>query len=220
MNKSQRKLLLTLHTTVTGAWIGSVAAYLALVIAAMASDSNRGLASTWSTLKFLGWYVIVPAAAASLLSGLTIALTTPWGLFKHRWVVASLALTTIAFLVLLGHMPTVNQFASQAATAEMGSGQALRQGLKGELLHAGVGLLILLTVQALNVYKPVGLTSFGQRLPAVQTTATIAVTTPAGTELSSPRAPLPWGQIALVHVLILFALFVAAHLVLGGLPAH
>jgi hypothetical protein len=36
-------------------------------------------------------------------------------------------------------------------------------GLSGELLHAGVGLLVLLMIQALNLYKPQGMTPYGWR---------------------------------------------------------
>ncbi|MCI0645282.1 MAG: hypothetical protein L0346_10410 [Chloroflexi bacterium] len=39
----------------------------------------------------------------------------------------------------------------------------LRGGLGGGLFHAGVGLLVLLVIQVLNVYKPPGLTPYGWR---------------------------------------------------------
>jgi hypothetical protein len=35
--------------------------------------------------------------------------------------------------------------------------------LPSELLHAGVGLLVLLVIQVLNVYKPRGMTPYGWR---------------------------------------------------------
>ena len=36
-------------------------------------------------------------------------------------------------------------------------------GLPGEVVHAGGGLLVLLVIQVLNVYKPRGLTPYGWR---------------------------------------------------------
>jgi hypothetical protein len=36
-------------------------------------------------------------------------------------------------------------------------------GLPGEVVHAGVGLLVLLVIQVLNVYKPRGMTGYGWR---------------------------------------------------------
>ena len=68
-------------------------------------------------------------------------------------------LTILATVVLLDHMQTVSFFAGVAAetdSADVG-------GLRGELLHAGVGLLVLLVIQVLNVYKPRGMTPYGWR---------------------------------------------------------
>ena len=36
-------------------------------------------------------------------------------------------------------------------------------GLPGELVHAGVGMLVLLVIQVLNMYKPRGTTPYGWR---------------------------------------------------------
>jgi hypothetical protein len=33
----------------------------------------------------------------------------------------------------------------------------------GDLLHPALGVVVLLTVQALNIYKPTGMTRFGRR---------------------------------------------------------
>ena len=80
-------------------------------------------------------------------------------MFRHYWVLFSLVLTILATVVLLDHMQTVSFFAGVAAetdSADVG-------GLRGELLHAGVGLLVLLVITVLNVYKPRGLTPYGWR---------------------------------------------------------
>ncbi len=36
-------------------------------------------------------------------------------------------------------------------------------GLGGDLLHPGIGLVVLLAIQILNVYKPPGMTRYGWR---------------------------------------------------------
>jgi hypothetical protein len=56
-------------------------------------------------------------------------------------------------------MPSVDAMARRAQTAE---GDGLR-ALGGDLFHPGVGLLLLLAVTVLNVYKPAGLTPYGWR---------------------------------------------------------
>ncbi len=68
-------------------------------------------------------------------------------------------LTVFATLILLLHMPTVSTLADLAREAD---GTDLG-GLGGDLFHAGGGLLVLLVITVLNVYKPRGLTPYGWR---------------------------------------------------------
>jgi hypothetical protein len=56
-------------------------------------------------------------------------------------------------------MPTVSAIARVARQAD---GPELR-GLGGDLFHPGAGLLVLLAVAVLNVYKPGGVTRYGWR---------------------------------------------------------
>ena len=159
MTPPLRKLVLTVHLTCSVGWIGAVIAYLALVIAAMTSQEARMLQAVWIAMKVIGWYVIVPLALAALLTGLVMALGTPWGLFRHYWVLISLVLTIFATVVLLVHMQTVSDIAGRAAATP---GAAVG-GLPGEFVHAGVGMLVLLVIQVLNMYKPRGTTPYGWR---------------------------------------------------------
>lgn len=163
MTRSVRRFALTVHITFSVGWIGAAVAYLALVVAAMVSQDAQTLRIVWIAMALIGWYAIVPLALTSLLTGLVMSLGTKWGLFRHYWVLFSFVLTLLAALVLLDHMQTVSVFAGVAAETDSANADVLRGGLGGELLHAGVGLLVLLVVQALNVYKPPGLTPYGWR---------------------------------------------------------
>ena len=156
-----RKFVLVVHLTVSVGWIGTVVAYLVLVVAAMTTRESQTLSAVWLTMELIGQFAIVPLALISLLTGIIISLGTKWGLFQHYWVLISLALTLFATLVLLQHMQTVSFFAGIAATMSSADTGSLRNGLSGELFHAGVGLLVLLAIQVLNVYKPHGLTPYG-----------------------------------------------------------
>jgi hypothetical protein len=164
MNPGLRKFALTLHITCSVGWIGAVMAFLALVIAAMTSQDIQILRAVWITLDLLGFLVIIPLAIVSLLSGLVMSLGTKWGLFQHYWVLFSFALTVLAILVLLGNMQSVKYLAG-IVNDNMDSSNVdmLRAGLQSELLHAGIGLIVLVVIQVLNVYKPRGLTSYGWR---------------------------------------------------------
>lgn len=155
MRPSHRKFMLAAHLTVSIGWIGAVMAYLALVIAATTGQGTETLRAVWIAMELIGWYVIVPLSLAALLTGLVMALGTPWGLFRHYWVVFSLVLTLFATIILLQHLRSVSFVAGEVAKTD--------GGLRGELIHAGGGLVVLLVIQVLNVYKPRGLTPYGWR---------------------------------------------------------
>lgn len=158
-----RKFTLTAHITVSVGWIGAVVAFLALVVAGMTSQDTAMLRAAWGAMELTGWFAIVPLALTSLLTGLVMSLGTRWGLFRHYWTLFSLVLTILATVVLLVNMQTVSSFAGIAAKMDAADVRSLRSGLPGELLHSGVGLLVLLVIQVLNVYKPRGVTAYGQR---------------------------------------------------------
>lgn len=159
MTPKIRKLALTTHIISSVGWIGAVFAYLALVIAAFASQDPQIVHTAWISMELIGWYVIVPLAIASLLTGLVMSLGTKWGLFKHYWVIFKLILTSLATVVLLLHMPTVSLLTDGVVKMDTGH----LGGLQGEHFHAGVGLLVLLVTAILSVFKPQGMTKYGQR---------------------------------------------------------
>ena len=162
MSPGLRKFALTVHLTFSVGWIGAVVAYLGLGVAAVASEAPQTIRAAWIGMELTGWYVIVPLALGSLVTGLVMALGTKWGLFRHYWVLFSLVLTVFATVVLLLHMPTVS---FRTALAKEAEGPAL-ESLGGDLFHPGVGLVVLLVIQVLNMYKPQGVTSFGRRKDA------------------------------------------------------
>jgi hypothetical protein len=160
--------VLVMHLTSSIGWIGAVVVYLVLVVTAMNSKETQTLRSVWLTMGWIGQYAIVPLALTSLLTGIVISLGTKWGLFQHYWVIISLAFTIFAAVVLIQHMQTVSFYADIAARISTSDIDTLRNGLPGELFHAGVGLLVLMVAQVLNVYKPRGLTPYGWRKRQVQ----------------------------------------------------
>ena len=154
-----RKLALSVHLTCSVGWIGAVVAYLGLGLAAVNSTDVTTTRSAWVAMEVIGWFVIVPLAVLSLVTGVVMSLGTRWGLFRYYWVAISFVLTLLCTVVLILHMPTVSSMVEVALNAE---GEALA-ALGGDLFHPGIGLVILLAVQALNIYKPPGLTRYGWR---------------------------------------------------------
>jgi hypothetical protein len=160
MTPGLRKFMLTVHLTFSVGWIGAVVAYLALGVSAVTSEEAQTVRAAWIAMELTGWFVIVPLALAALLTGLVMSLGTQWGLFRHYWVLITFVLTVFATTILLLHMPTVS---SIAGVARAGAAADLVGGFGGDLFHAGVGLLVLLVITVLNVYKPRGMTAYGWR---------------------------------------------------------
>lgn len=103
------------------------------------------------------WYAIVPLALASVVIGIVNALGTSWGLFRHYWVLTKLLLTMFATVILLIEAQTVAIMAQEAVSG------ADPRTLPGSLPHSIGGLLVLLGVTVLSVYKPRGVTRYGWR---------------------------------------------------------
>jgi hypothetical protein len=161
MPPSLRKLLLTAHITFSVGWLGAVAAFLALAITGLTSQDAQMVRTAYSAMELTARFVIVPLALTSLLSGLIESLGTPWGLFRHYWVLVKLLLTSFATIVLLAKMPLIGYAARRAAETTLSRADLRAVGIQ-LAFHATGGLLVLLLVTALSVYKPWGLTRYGQ----------------------------------------------------------
>ena len=157
-----RRLTLTTHVSVSVGWLGAVVAYLALAIAALASGDADLVRSAYLSMEVIGWYVIVSLALAAIATGLVQALGTPWGLLRHYWVATKLVLTVGATLVLVKHMPTVSRMADMATSPTADPGHVRVQ----LLVHAAGGLVVLLAITVLSIYKPWGRTAHGRRKQA------------------------------------------------------
>jgi hypothetical protein len=157
-----RKFALTAHVIFSVGWFGAVAAFLALAVAGLTSSDIYLVRSAYIAMEAITWFVIVPLAFASLLTGLFQSLGTEWGLFRHYWVLAKLLITVFATILLLVHTKPIAILA--AATRESTVAGANLDKLQVQLVvDAGAALLALLITTILAVYKPRGVTPYGWR---------------------------------------------------------
>jgi hypothetical protein len=162
MSPAVRKLSLTVHVASSVGWLGAVAVFLALAIAGLVRQEPETVRGAYVAMALTGWLVIVPLCLASLVTGIIQGLGTPWGLFRHYWVVVKLLMTAFATLVLLVHMRPIDFVAGVAAERALSSSElrTLRVQLAAD---AGAALVVLLVTTTLSVYKPRGLTNHGRR---------------------------------------------------------
>jgi len=149
--------------------MGAVACFLALAITGLTGREDHAVRAAYVAMKLTTWGVIVPLCLASLLTGLIESLLTPWGLFRHYWVIAKLVLTMLATVVLLAHTQPIGLLAHAAAHGTLGADlHSVRVQL---LVDAAAALFVLLVATVLAIYKPRGLTRYGwrRRIPATTT---------------------------------------------------
>ena len=161
MGPSLRKFMLALHITASVGWIGAVVAYIPLDITAAASQDDQTLRAAYLGMDVIVRWAIIPLALAGLASGLVVSLGTNWGLFRHYWVIVSLALTAFATIILIIEAQAIAYFAATARDPAASADQV--RALGNSLGHSIGGLVLLLVVLALNVYKPRGVTPYGWR---------------------------------------------------------
>jgi hypothetical protein len=158
-----RKLALTAHVTASVGWLGAVVAFLALSVAGLASQDAQTVRGAYLVMELTGWVVLVPMSLASLLTGLVCSLGSVWGLFRHYWVLFKLAINAVATIVLLLYMQTLDHLGDVAAATALSSGELRVLRSPSPVLHAATALLLLLVATTLAIYKPRGVTRYGQR---------------------------------------------------------
>ncbi|WP_445259271.1 DUF2269 domain-containing protein [Nocardioides aurantiacus] len=157
-----QKGLLTAHVIASVGWVGAVLVYLALGIAALTSDQTDLVTGVYLAMEWAGLTVLVPLAAASLVTGVLQSLTTRWGLWRHYWVIVKLALAVFATVVLVLYTQTLAAFAT-AARSDAPSARALLED-PSVVVHSVGALIVLGFATILSIYKPAGLTRRGQRV--------------------------------------------------------
>lgn len=161
MPPAVRRLSLAVHLTVSVGWIGALAAYLALDLVASTGTDPARLRAAYLAMDLVARTVVVPLALATVVTGLVMSLGTAWGLFRHYWVVISFGLTVAATGVLLVETGTVRDLAEVAR--DPATTDATLRSLGGTLVHSVGGMVVLVAVLVLNLYKPRGLTRYGWR---------------------------------------------------------
>lgn len=127
-----------------------------LVLALRAGAAERGsdAHALYASIEALAFALAIPFSVISLASGIALGLGTHWGVLRHRWVAAKLALQVAIILTgALAVGPLTARLADAAAapgTLELGAARWLMP------LAAAVNLTFALTAVGLSVFKPKG----------------------------------------------------------------
>ena len=148
-----RKAALVADVVCSVGWLGMVLAFIAMAVMGIVSADEMAVRGTYRVMEQVAWWA----------TGVLQSLGTTWGLFRHYWVVFKLGLTVVATGVLVLYMQTFEYLARVAADPGVGL-EAVRNF--SPVLHSVAAALVLLVATVLAVYKPRGLTRYGQRKKA------------------------------------------------------
>jgi hypothetical protein len=89
-----------------------------------------------------------------------MSLGTPWGLFRHYWVLVKFAITVVAAIILFMYTQTLSSLGDLARDTNLSIDDLQNPS---PVLHAGSAVLALLVNTILSVYKPRGMTRYGRQ---------------------------------------------------------
>ena len=143
MKPNLRKFVRTLHVIFTVGWLGAVAAFLALAIVGLKSQDTQLVRAVYLAMDPMTRLVIVPLSILPLLiTGPLLSLGTPWGLFRHYWIIVKLVINILSTLILIVHLQPIRYMARVAAQGTISSAD---RGAQIQLVvAASAGLVALL----------------------------------------------------------------------------
>ncbi|MEW1673624.1 DUF2269 domain-containing protein [Streptomyces noursei] len=157
LSRPARRALLVVHVAVSVGWLGLTTGLLALGLTGFTTDAPQTAAGAYGAMRILTDYLVLPVAVLSLASGVLLALGTPWGLARHRWVLTKFWLTLPAVgMTVLALRPGIDRLAAAAAAGHPAPDPGL-------LVAPAVSCVLYLFLTAVSVLKPWGRTRRGGR---------------------------------------------------------
>jgi hypothetical protein len=149
----RRGIAVTVHVVAALALVGVSTAMLVAGLHAASRDDARDAHAIYALLRLLTVGLDLPLALITLLSGVLLALTSSWGMFRYWWVIAKLAIygtTLVIGLALIGpSIETMLDVTEAGSPGESGARSTL-------IAAAGVQVVTLVGAATLGVFKPGG----------------------------------------------------------------
>jgi uncharacterized membrane protein len=93
-----RKWLRFLHVLFSLSWLGGVLALGILIFFIPQPDTVTALVFQHVIFYRMDYFLVAPAAALSLLSGLLLCSKTNWGFFRHWWLIVKMTVTVFVIV--------------------------------------------------------------------------------------------------------------------------
>jgi uncharacterized membrane protein len=150
LSPARRKLLLVTH--LVGA-IGFFGSSLAVLVLTAAGANGADAKTVYPAAQMLTVWLILPLAIVALVTGVTQATLSPWGLTRYWWVAIKLLITVVlAVFIFVTIYPRI---ASAAGSALGHSAQPVTGAERSRILSSWPFVCALLIVNLfLAIYKP------------------------------------------------------------------
>ena len=156
-----RRFVLTAHITFAVGWLGAVASFLALAITGLTTTETQIMNTAYFAMVLITRFVILPLSFAPLITGPILSLGTPWGLFRHYWILAKLVINILSTIILVIHLQPISHLSHLVVDGTLSTAEP---SLRIQMVAAsGAAVVALLAATALAVYKPRGMTPYGWR---------------------------------------------------------
>jgi hypothetical protein len=146
LSPSVRRAVLTAHVVVSVGLLGDSAGFTAVAIRAAGTDDPDLARASYELLNMFSVVFGIPLSFAAILTGLTLAIGSKWGVLRYPWVTGKLLLIVSVMLV--------GTFVIGPGLGEMLDGDRAGDAA-AQLIGAGAYDVLALTLATgLSVYKP------------------------------------------------------------------
>lgn len=98
VSRPLRQVLVAVHIICSVGWLGAGAANVVLAVVAVTTTDGVVRHVAYRMIERLDTYLVIPLAFTALASGVVVAVCTPWGLTRYRWVLVKLVLTVVVIV--------------------------------------------------------------------------------------------------------------------------
>jgi hypothetical protein len=124
IGRKGRLWLRAFHVFFMGLFMGVVITELVIIASTGSAQSDSGLQDMYKIVDTIGSVLGPTGGSGIIITGVLLAWLTPWGFFKHKWVVYKIAGTVLYLLISFAlALPLVGKL---AALAEAGGLSALQ----------------------------------------------------------------------------------------------
>lgn len=163
LSPAVRKTVLVLHIISSVGWLGLTIGNLVLAVTGLTTDSPVTQHAVYLVMGILGDLLLIPISLTAFVTGIVLSLGTPWGMFRYRWVIVKLVLTSIAVVMTpLSLLPAIHETIATVSNVPIDQLADVGEVATGPVFAACVSLSFYTTSVLLSVVKP-----WGRRGPGV-----------------------------------------------------